>query len=120
MDILLDGSRDIDLSTGDLQLTSGSEALLQRIERTLLTFKGEFEFDTRIGVPWRDIFTRPARLSRIKSVIRRAIESVDGVDGVLDLVLSFDGATRTLTVSKVAIKQTSGETLTLSSLPIIE
>lgn len=119
MDILLDSNGDIDLSTGDLQIVTGSAATAQRVKRNLQTFLGEIFTDTRVGFPWfRDVFRKPARLDLVKTRIRQMILLDEGVDSVDNIVLSFTGSTRTLSVT-VSFTGTDGEPTTFSIEPIL-
>lgn len=74
--------------------------LSQRITHRLQTFKGECFLDREIGVPYyEEILKKNPDLGRIRSLLSSVISSVDGVDKILSLDLSFDRKTRLLSVT---------------------
>lgn len=100
MDILLDNNHDIDLSTNELQLTSGIDAIAQDLEIALSFFLGEWFLDTRLGVPYfQKIIGQKPRLNVIREIYRKACLQVNGVKSIFDLTLDFDRPTRKLFVS---------------------
>lgn len=120
MDVKLTPTGDVDLSTGDYQLIEGTEERAQQVARNLKTWLGEVFVDSRIGMPWRrDVFKRPASLSLIKARIRQMVLATDGVAAVLAIQLDFDSASRNLAISQLRIKDTDGEVITFTNLPII-
>jgi len=98
-------------STWDLYLdSSGNIATLadkpvgpllsQRITHRLQTFKGECFLDREIGVPYyEEILKKNPDLGRIRSLLSSVISTVEGVDKILSLDLSFDRKTRMLSVT---------------------
>lgn len=120
MDAKLDANGDLDLSTGDIQILTGIAAAQQRITRRLKTFLGEVFTDSRIGMPWfQSIFKKPARIVLAKSLIRQMILTDPEVDEVLDLVVSFNGPTRALSISRLVAIYKTGDPIILTDLPIV-
>lgn len=120
-DIRLDPvTGDIDVSTGDLLLTSGTEAIAQNLRIRLRMFLGEWFLDTRQGIPYfRNILIKNPRTNVVRSIFRQAILTTPGVTGLDKLVLDFDNSLRQLDVSFDAVTDT-GEILTFDEVFIIE
>jgi hypothetical protein len=96
----LNSSGDIDLSTDDLVLVEGLDAIAQDCQVRLGFIQGEWFLDTRLGVPWfEEIIGQKPRLVTIKSILRKAILTTPGVLSVIDLNLGYEGSTRTLSYS---------------------
>ena len=51
-DLKLSSTHDLLLKDGKLLLTEGASQRAQQIKIALLTFFGEWEFDTSIGIPY--------------------------------------------------------------------
>lgn len=107
-DYLLDIDGDVDLSTGDIRFTTGLEAVAQDLYIALRMYKGEWFLNLEIGVPYlpNDVVAESDALlgqkfSALKSraAFRAAIMSVEGVEEITSLAVTFDASTRELTVS---------------------
>lgn len=116
VDIALDPDT-LDISD-DIAMVRGDQAVLQRILQRLRFFLGEWFLDVRQGVPWfQQIFgTRNPELGRV--VLQKVIADTSGVDSVNMVILEFDRATRTLSLSFTA-KLRTGTILTATALPMI-
>jgi len=101
MDIKLDDSGDLVIGTdGDLVLVTGIDAIAQDLKTRLLFFKGEWDLDTRLGVPYfEEILKKAPDLNVVRSIYNDVITSTEGVLFVDDLTLEYDGPTRRLSVS---------------------
>jgi len=99
-DIKLDEDGDILIEDDDLVLVEGVDAIAQDVEVRLTFFQSEWFLDTRLGVPWfQKILGQKPRLDVVKSIIRKAIMTTPGMQGISDFVAEYDGRTRLLSVS---------------------
>jgi hypothetical protein len=101
MDLKLDDNGDLEIGTdGDLVLVTGIDAIAQDLKTRLLFFKGEWDLDTRLGVPYfEEILKKAPDLNVVRSIYNDVITSTEGVLFVDDLTLEYDGPTRRLSVS---------------------
>lgn len=100
MDLKLDDDGDLALENDDLVLLDGVDAIVQDVAVRLRTFKGEWFLDQRIGIPYlQQILGQKPRLMAIKAIYRAAILTTPGVTGVDDLQVTYDGKTRSISVS---------------------
>ena len=100
MDILLtpDGDLKID-ERGDISLT---DSIRQAIRIRLLWFFDEWRFEPGWGIPYFEkVFVKNPNLLRIRSIIRREILAVDGVDSVNSIDITVIPATRSAAISFV-------------------
>jgi hypothetical protein len=95
---------------GDIEWTTGLDAVAQAIRIAVQTHKGEVFYDLEEGVPYFDregVSPGEALLggkfdeAYALSVFGRVIRSVDDVLNVLALTASFNGETRTLSIAGV-------------------
>ena len=112
MDLKLDTTGDLDVTEGDVTLLEGEDATAQYIRTRLRTFLGEWFLDQRIGVPYfESILVKNADVRVIESILRRTINTTDGVDTVENLTFDFDGVTRKLDIT-AEIRLLEGGTFT--------
>lgn len=101
---------DVDLSRDDLYFVTGADAVAQHLQIRLRVFKGEWFFDTRVGIPYySQIFVKNPNLAAIQTVFRRAITSTPGVDSLERIDSQFDASTREYTLTFSALL--AGETV---------
>ena len=99
-DILLNANGDVDMSTGDLQFTTGLQALEQSIRIRLQFYANEWFLDPTAGLPYyRDVLKKNPDPATLKAVFRAALLETPGVTNVDALDLSLDSVTRRLTVT---------------------
>lgn len=91
---------DIDLRTGDLQLTSGSNAIRQDILTRLRTGRGEVHIDQRIGIPYFEEFlvSNPDEAA-IEAILKTAILTTPGVIALDSYSQTINSTSRSLSVS---------------------
>ena len=88
--------------SGDLDLSRnvwirGAEYACQKIKQKLRFLKGEWCWDTSLGIAYyRDILVKGANLALIKSIYVKEILTVPGIIRVDSLELSVDPASRLL------------------------
>ena len=104
-DLKLTSDGDLDLSTRDLQIVRGDDAIVQQLTIRLQFFLGEWFLDESVGIPyWTEVFTKDPNLTAIRSYYRQAITTTPGIKSLTTLDLDFDGAARRLDVSFSAVK----------------
>ena len=104
MDLKLDTSGDLDLSTGDAVLLDGIEEIRQRVEIKLKFFKGEWFLAPNFGVPWfRDILIKNPQTDVVRNLLIRAVETEPNIDKVTEITLTYDATTRALIVDTLQI-----------------
>jgi hypothetical protein len=99
-DFLVGPDGDIVVTT-DFVFSRGVPAVVQSCRIKLMMFAGEWFLNLDAGIPyWQEILAKkPAvAIAAAKVAFREALESVDGVDKVLQLSVTF-AAVRTLNIS---------------------
>ncbi len=111
-DLLLGPDGDLVVGT-DLQWSRGLQAIAQSCRIALLMFAGEWFLDLEAGIPYFDeILGFRSTAARLEFLA--ALRAVDGVTEVTTLELSFDSATRALTITwavSTAFGDTSPDTI---------
>lgn len=108
-DLLLGPDGDLDLTGNQLSLTSDRfTSVAQKLRIRLRFALGEWEFDTRLGIPYfeRILVKRP----NMKSVVRiyqEAIRETAGVRGVTSFQIDLEPVTRALQVQFSALLDTN-------------
>jgi hypothetical protein len=120
LDLKLDEFGDFELGLdGDLQFVTGADAVAQLIMIAVLTVKGEWFLDLDVGIPYfeRDgvaaedaIMGQAFDSQKVVKAFAAEISSVPGVAGILSLSATFDGPTRTMTVTW-AVSTVFGDTV---------
>lgn len=86
-------------TTGDLVLVTGMKGIGQACQLAILSFEGEWFADLESGVPWyQDILGQKREEAKVRTAMREALLSVDGVTKIERLELSWEGTSRTLSV----------------------
>ena len=106
VDLLLDGSGDLDLTNGQLSLTPDLQTVIrQKVQITLRAFRGEYFADTNLGVPYLENDNNSVQLlgDRIPKDIfdtytREAILSVDGVVSITEYSSEVNNTGESLTI----------------------
>jgi hypothetical protein len=108
LDLLLDADGDLAIEDGDFVFARGLEGITQLCRTRLQTFRGEWFADLTEGVPYleRDGVTAAEALLgqkfnevKARAAFRDVLLSTPGVLEVTSMTVTFDGTTRTLTVS---------------------
>ena len=103
MDIKLDTTGDIDISTGDLVLLTGIEAIAQHLRIRFKFYLGEWFLDQRVGIPYYEtILVKGTSLNIVRSIFRKVIVETPGVTKLISLTLDFTAASRSLSVAFTA------------------
>jgi hypothetical protein len=86
--------------TNDWVMVEDEDEVIQRVAVALKTHRGEWLFDTDLGLDYRGtIMVKNPDLELITGLIRALIVSVEDVTGITQLSLDYDGAARTLDVT---------------------
>ena len=84
-------------------LTEGASQRAQQIKIALLTFLGEWEFDTSIGIPYLEqILVKTPNKFRVEAILRKKILAVQGVRRITAFGLDINRINRSLSVHFVA------------------
>lgn len=118
VDIFLDPlTGDLSLVDSQMRLTANiEECVRQKVEITLRTFKGEWDFNILFGVPYLENDNNPTQLLGKTSkaffdiTIKTTIESVEGIVQVLDFESTLTQPEGLLTINFKATTE-SGEVL---------
>ena len=100
-------NRDLLVVGGDLALNDGVDAIAQALRIRLLTFKGEWFLDRRIGVPYREqIFSNRLKRTLVDTIWREAILASPGISSIQNFVSDFNPRTRvySLVFSAITVK----------------
>lgn len=100
IDMMLDReTHDLVFDNGAFVDVLGIDRIAQHVKITLWTFLGEWYLDNRVGFPYLEIvFIKNPPMRPIKTLIRDAIMTVDGVLSATRVDLTIDPARRRLTV----------------------
>ena len=85
-DIALNSEGDLDFSNSGFQLTSGTDAVLQKITLVFKTIRGEWFANRLVGLPAFDtIFKSSGSDTKIlfDNYLKKVIVSIDGVDSLV-------------------------------------
>lgn len=107
----LSTDNDMTFGNGGLNFISDSaEAVAQNIYTRLKLWLGEWFLDTNDGTDWLGKCLGKNTLDSAVAEIRRVILNTDGVEGIVDLTVSNDTASRQVKV-QATVKTPYGETL---------
>jgi len=94
MDLKLDSTGDLDLSSYDLELTEGVEAIEQHLKNKFGDIQGEWAFDTEIGFPYfEEVFVANPNYTQIQNVFMNEIVETQGVIEILSLDFEYENDT---------------------------
>lgn len=110
-DLLLGDDNDLVVTT-DLAFTRGAGAIAQSCRIALQMFAGEWFLDLDAGIPYWDsiLAQKPGvAVQAARIAFRSELAAVDGVVDITELDVTFDGPTRTMTITWQVLTQ-FGET----------
>lgn len=109
---------DLDLSTGDIQIVDGAEAVAQHVRIRLRFLFGEWFLDRRLGVPYfQSILIKNPGTNVVRRILRQVVAETPGVEELREFTTTYDGLTRALTVRFQGVA--SGEDLTFEDRLIV-
>lgn len=99
-DLKLDLTGDLDVTNGEVTLTSGIDSIIQDVAVRLKTFLGEWFLDQRVGIPYfQNILIKNPNLPVIQTIFQQAILETEGVLSITNFEFNFDTASRQLDIS---------------------
>ena len=99
-DFLLDASGDLDLSTNDLQIVTGSAAILQELTIRYRFFLGEWFLNEEEGTPWiRDVLKKNPNEAQVRAMVSQVALDTPGIVEIRSLAFDLASSTRNLTVT---------------------
>jgi len=108
-----------DAEPGENALAEGESyalMVLQRIRCRLLFIRREWYLDMRQGTPWRErLWRKGVTVETVRRVVEEVVLSTPGVQSLHSLAIAIDRATRTATITLVAIAET-GDIITTDLL----
>ena len=108
-DLLLNAAGDLDLSTNDLQIVDGVEAIRQELQIRYRFFLGEWFLGEDEGVPYQlDILKKNPNEARVRAVLIEVARTTPGVVEIRRFETSLDRAERQLTVTIEAGVEVNG------------
>lgn len=101
----LDSNNDLLVRNGELALVKDGAETVQSVRSRLLFYLNEWFLDEFAGVPYfQEVFTKPANLANIESILKAKIVATDGVERLTKFAMDYEGnSTRRLTVAFSAI-----------------
>lgn len=99
LDALLGPDGDVAFQAGDLLGVRGAQAIAQEVRIRCRTWLGEALMDVTAGVDFdNDVFTKPPDIPRAQAAFRRQLLATTGVASVQEVVATFDGAERSISI----------------------
>lgn len=96
----LDSNNDIIVDDGQFKLVTDGAKVAQHVRSRLLFYQGEWFLDLSAGVPYfQKIFTKPADVGEVESIIKSEILQTEGVERLLTFESDYNSETRKLTMS---------------------
>ena len=97
----LDSNNDLIIDKGQLKLVSDGAEVVQHVRTRLLFYLEEWFLDLQAGTPYfQQIFTKPARLGNIESILKTRILQTPGVEKLTEFSMEYQGESiRKLTVN---------------------
>ena len=104
-DFLVDpATGDLDLSSGDIQIVDGANAVAQHVRIRLRTLFGEWFLDRRIGVPYfQRILIKNPGTNVVNRILRQVVAETPGIVELREFTTEYEGVPRRLTVRFNAI-----------------
>lgn len=114
----LDASGDLSRTNGRLDLLDEvddrDQVIAQRIAIRLRRWRGEWSFDTRLGMDWDFLFLKGTSTATLRAAIIREICQVPGVRAVTELSVSVSAA-RVATITGRVQVAAATEAITFSA-----
>ena len=97
----LDSNNDIIVSDGKFKTVEDGAEVVQHVRTRLQFYMEEWFLDIKAGTPYfQQIFTKPANLANIESILKTRILGTPGVEKLINFSLDYEGASvRRLSVS---------------------
>lgn len=97
----LDSNNDILVRNGRIAVVEEGAETVQHVRTRLLFYLEEWFLDITAGTPYfQEIFTKPANLANIESIIKTRILATEGVQRLTEFAMVYEGPnTRKLNIS---------------------
>ena len=97
----LDSNNDLVIESGSLKLVSEGAEVVQHVRSRLLFYLEEWFLDQSAGTPYfQQIFTKPANLANIESILKSRILTTPEVQRLTQFAMDYEGGSvRKLTVA---------------------
>lgn len=97
----LNSNNDLIIEKGSFKLVKDAAEILQHVRTRLLFYVGEWFLDINAGTPhFQNIFTKPANLANIESILKSRILNTDEVLTLLEFSMAYEGeSVRRLTIN---------------------
>ena len=96
----LNSNHDLFALNGRIAVLRDIDEVAQHIKTRLLLVLGEYFLDVNEGVPWFTvIFTKPADLQEVETVIKNTILTTENVNELTSFSMDYDRITRTLLIT---------------------
>ena len=97
----LDSNNDIIVSKGSFATVEEAAETVQHVRTRLQFYLSEWFLNQNSGVPYFEkIFTKPANLNNVESIIKTKILQTPGVEALLEFSMEYSGASeRKLSIS---------------------
>jgi len=116
LDLKLDSTHDIDLSSYGLKLINDLDRLEQKIKIVLLFFFAEWFLDTTIGIKYHEvIFVANPNLTLIDSLFKAAILEIDEIQELVAYDSVFDKTNRSFSLT-FTVKSNIGQLTTTQDI----
>jgi hypothetical protein len=97
--VINEDTGDVEVTAGAIALTSGQDAIRQRLANQLRMVRGEWFLDANAGTDYYNEIFGKKPFIQIDNELTRAILSVDGVVEIVDTIdYNFDSTRRVLAV----------------------
>jgi hypothetical protein len=104
-------TNDLQITSGDLSLATGSTAIQQALQQALQLWLGEWFLDTTRGVPYKQqILIKNPNIDVVQADLIATATSVPGIQQILDFSLIYGSTDRSVSVSIVA-QDSNGQTI---------
>ena len=93
-DLKLDDTYDLDMSNGDLVLTTEADEVAQSASIRLLFIQAEWFFDYTLGIPWLDgMFTMATSYEQKQKILKDTVLGTQGINRLLSFAFDIDPVT---------------------------
>lgn len=119
-DLKLDtATGDLDLSSNDLEIVDGDDAIVQNLRIRYRFFLGEWFLDTREGIPYyQRILVKNPTQADVNAILREVALTTPGIAEVDRFDATLDNRSRELSIGLWA-RSTSGEALQFNEAFIV-
>lgn len=81
---------DYSFGSGQLDIISGKDELLQKCKTTMMQIKGEWFLNYSDGVAWGDVLSHKTNVNGLASLIRKTISKLKGVSSIESIDIDIE------------------------------